>query len=180
MRRLKLIGIATPIGLATGLAAWLLADGLSVRASALEATHAQLARMRVPAAVLTSSSDGGAAALLSSPLFALTTGPGAVREPAIRVDGISMTRRRLAALVSIDARPAEWLTVGETREGVTLQAVSVSSITLETALGVKTLNLGDQSAASAPGPSATAAVVQDQVPPGFRSPPEPASAPQPH
>lgn len=181
MRRLDLLGIATPLGLATGLAAWLLAGGLSVRANALDEVHARLSHLRAPAPLAARSSDAGAAALLGAPLFALTTGPGAVREPSIRIDGVSITRRRMAALVSIDAKPAEWLQVGESREGVTLQAVTVSSATLETALGVKTLSLGDQSAASSPLPGAPGAAVaagaQDQAPPGFRSPPEPASAP---
>jgi hypothetical protein len=91
-------------------------------------------------------------------------------------------------LVSIDAKPAEWLQAGESRDGVTLQTVAGSSVTVETALGSKTLNLGDQSAASSPlasaaTPGSLAAASpgpRDQVPQGFRSPPEPASAPQPH
>jgi hypothetical protein len=183
LRRIELIGVATPLGLATGLVAWLLAGGLSVRANTLENIHVQLAGLRAPATVTARAGESGASALLGTPLFALTTGPGAVREPAIRVDGISMTKRRLAALVSIDARPAEWLLAGESRDGVTLQSVSASSVTIETPLGSKTLNLGDQSAASSPvtappGPMA-AAGPHDQIPNGFRSPPEPASAPPP-
>jgi hypothetical protein len=183
LRRLELIGLAAPLGLATGLAAWLLAGGLSVRANTLDDIQARLARLRPPAAAPSRAGEASAAPLLSAPLFALTTGPGAVREPSIRLDGVALTRRRLAALLSIDSRPAEWLVVGETREGVTLQAVSASEATVETLLGPKSLNLGDQSAASAPAPSSpgpsASAVVQDQVPPGFRSPPEPASAPGP-
>jgi len=176
LRRLRLIGAAAPLGLALGLGAWLLAGGLSVRADALDEVHTQLAGLQTPRPPPARASDAGAAALLGAPLFALTTGPGAVREPAVRIDGVSITRRRLAALVSVDAGPAEWLQVGESRGGVTLQAVTAASATVETALGVKTLNLGDQSAASAPVAPAAAAA-QDQVPPGFRSPPEPASAP---
>lgn len=182
MRRIELIGLAIPLGLVTGLSAWLLADGVSARASALEATHARLTALRAPAAGRPSGSGG--LGLIGAPLFALTTGPGAVREPAIRLDGVSITRRRTAALVSIDARPSEWLEVGETRDGVSLQSLTSSSATFETALGVKSLGLGQQSAASAPLPGASGAqpvtaVVQDQPPPGFRSPPEPASAPPP-
>lgn len=182
MQRLTLIGAAIPVGLITALFAWLLADGLSVRAATLDTTHQRLLRLKAPVPTSLAGADAGATALLGSPLFALTTGPGAVREPSIRLDGVSVTRRRLAALVSVDGKTAEWLTVGETREGVSLQSISASNATFETALGVKTLNLGEQSAASAPAPGAAAsvaAVVQDQVPPGFRSPPEPASAPQP-
>jgi hypothetical protein len=159
------------------------AGGLTVRANALEDVQGRLARLKAPVPALARGSEASAASLLGSPLFALTTGPGAVREPSIRVDGVSVSRRRMAALVSIDAKPAEWLTVGESREGITLQGVSNSSITVETLLGSRTLNLGDQSAASAPAPGAASAVtpaaaVVDQVPPGFRSPPEPASAPR--
>jgi hypothetical protein len=105
-----------------------------------------------------------------------------VREPSIRVDGVSMTRRRLAALIAIDSGPAEWLQVGESRGGVTLQSVSVSGVTVETPLGVKAVNLGDQAAASAPAVGAAGppiAAGPDQIPPGFRSPPEPASGPKP-
>lgn len=185
MRRLDLIiGAAAPLGLATGLAAWLLAGGLSVRASALDEGHERLAKLRAPRSVSLPTSETSSAPLLASPLFAMTTGPGAVREPSIRVDGVSLTRRRTAALLSIDDKPAEWVTVGESRDGVTLQAVSPSGVTIETLLGPKALNLGDQSAASAPAAgtpapvATTAAMVQDQVPPGFRSPPQPASAPR--
>lgn len=184
MRRLELIGLTAPLGLATGLVAWLIAGGLSVRANALDDVHGRLARLKAPAPAVARGSEASAASLLGAPLFALTTGPGAVREPSIRVDGVSVSRRRMAALVSIDAGPAEWLIIGESRAGVTLQAVSGSGITVETLLGTRTLNLGDQSAASAPAPGAAstvtqaAAVVQDQVPPGFRGPPEPASAPR--
>lgn len=185
MRRLELIGIAAPLGLATGLAAWLLAGGLTVRANTLDEIHARLAQLRPPAAAPARGGVASAAPLLGAPLFALTTGPGAVREPSIRVDGVALTRRRLAALLSIDSKPAEWLVVGESRDGITLQSVSATGVTVETLLGPKSLNLGDQSAASAPAPGsaapapvASAAGVQDQVPPGFRSPPEPASAPR--
>lgn len=182
MRRLDLICIAAPLGLVTGLAAWLVAGGMSARADAVEDTHARLSALKAPLSASLRGTDASAAPLLGSPLFALTTGPGAVREPSIRVDGVSVSRRRSAALLSIDAKPAEWLSVGESREGVTLQSVSASSITIETLLGPKTLSLGDQSAASAPstaGATGGASVAaQDQPPPGFRPPPEPASAPR--
>jgi len=180
LRRLELLGVAAPLGLLTGLLAWLLAGGMSAQANQLEGVHQRLAGLRPPAAAPPRGRTADAAALLGTPLFALTTGPGAVREPAMRLDGVSLNRRRMAALIAVDTAPAEWLSVGETRGGVTLQAVTSSSATLETALGVKTLSLGDQSAASAPpagAPVATAA--EDRPPPGFRSPPEPASAPMP-
>ncbi|MDZ4370977.1 MAG: hypothetical protein U1C74_06105 [Phenylobacterium sp.] len=174
---MKLIGLALPIGLATGLAAWLLAGGLSIRAAALDPLQDRLRALKPPATQAVGLAGASSAPLLGRPLFALTTGPGAVREPSIRVDGVSVTRRRLAALVAIDERPPEWLQVGETREGVTLQSVSASGAVFDTALGPKTLELGQQSAASAPMASDVVAAVQDRPPPGVRSPPEPASAP---
>jgi hypothetical protein len=185
LRRIELIGAAVPLGLATGLAAWLLAGGLSVRANTLEAGHAKLVGLRPPASVTPRSPDIGPSALLGTPLFALTTGPGAVREPSIRVDGITLTSRRRAALIAIDAKPAAWLSVGESAEGVTLHSVTASAVSVETALGVKTVALGEQSAASSPPPGAPPPAAQaavsgpDTVPPGFRSPPEPASASRP-
>jgi hypothetical protein len=160
------------------LAAWLVAGGLSIRAAALDPLEEKLRTLRPRAAKAPGTVGASSAPLLGRPLFALTTGPGAVREPSIRVDGVSVTRRRLAALVAIDERPPEWLEVGQTREGVTLQSVSASGAVFETALGSKTLELGQQSAASAPkSASDVEAVVQDRPPPGVRSPTEPASAP---
>lgn len=181
---MTLISWALPIGLATGLAAWLLAGGASASFEKLDGVDAELAALHPPMRPrpVTFSSGGE---LLTAPLFALTTGPGAVREPAIRLDGLSLSRRRMAALVSIDGRSAAWLKAGETADGVTLQTVTASSATFETAVGVRTLNLGDQAAASAPAaggaaptPTSTpSAASADQPPPGLRRPPEPASAP---
>lgn len=169
---------AVPAGLLTGLLAWSLAGGLSVQAHALESVEPRLASLPQPRTEGRASSRASAAPLLGSPLFALTTGPGAVREPAIRVDGVAVTRRRQAALLAIDGQAAAWWEVGASRDGVTLQAVSSTGVTLETAVGVKTLNLGDQSAASAPAAGGVAAAALDQPPPGVRLPPEPASAPR--
>lgn len=173
---------ASPAGLLTGLVAWTLAGGLSVKADALSELETSLSAAHPPA-VASRSKRGSSASLLAAPIFALTTGPGAVREPAIRVDGVSVSRRRTAALVSIDGGAAEWLSVGESRGGVTLQGVTADGITVETAIGEKAVKLGDQSAASAPAaappPEAVATAAPDRPPPGFRSPPEPASAPRP-
>lgn len=178
MLRLTLMSGAVPAGLATGLAAWLLAGGSSAKLEAADELQARFLALRAPRiaarANLVSASD-----LLSTPIFALTTGPGALREPGIRLDGVSISSRRTAALVSIDGRLAEWWRVGESREGVTLTDLNASGASFETALGTKGLALGEQSAASAPAASAppAAQAVVDQMPPGFRGPPPPASAP---
>jgi hypothetical protein len=180
LRRLDLLAWAIPIGLATGLAAWLFAGGASAGLGRLDAAESQLFKLKPPAA-RRAMTEPRAADLLTAPLFALTTGPGAVREPSIRLDGVSLNRRRAAALVSVDGKPAAWMQPGESTSGVTLQAVTGSSASFETALGSKTLNLGEQSAESAPDPQArptTGPVVADQTPTGLRGPPEPASAPK--
>lgn len=185
MLRLTLYGGAVPLGLATGLAAWLLAGGASGATEPLEALQAKIAALRAPSSQGARAGYARAADLISAPLFALTTGPGALREPSIRLDGIAISTRRMAALVSIDGKAADWLQVGEARDGITLQALTSGQATFETGLGSKELALGEQSAASAPlvgaGPEAATApplAVVDQIPPGFRSPPPPASAPQ--
>lgn len=187
MLRLTLLGGAVPLGLATGLAAWLMASSDSTATEPLDAVQTKIAALRAPKASAGRAGYARAADLIATPIFALTTGAGALREPAIRLDGISISARRTAALVSIDGKPADWLRVGEARDGVTLQTLTSGQATFETELGPKQLALGEQSAASAPiatvaavAPSATApaSAVVDQMPPGFRSPPPPASAPQ--
>ena len=47
--------------------------------------------------------------LLVHPLFALTTGPGAIPDVVVRLDGLSRSSTRSAALLSINGGPAEWL-----------------------------------------------------------------------
>jgi hypothetical protein len=64
--------------------AWLMAGGLSTNGDVLEEVQTSLGQLRQPAAVTRVRAYSGAADLLASPLFALTTGPGAVREPSIR------------------------------------------------------------------------------------------------
>jgi hypothetical protein len=175
------IGSAAPIGLLTGFAAWLIAGGASANLKQVDGLQTRLTALAIPVKGNGASFSSGLDAN-SPPLFALTTGPGAIREPSIRVDGISMSRRRVAALVSIDTATSSWMTIGESRSGVTLQAVSATKVTVETAVGIRDLSLGDQSAASAPAgesqtPLAAASIASDQPPPGYRMPPVPADAP---
>ena len=180
MRRLTVIAWAVPAGLAAGLAAWMAAGGATAGLSRLDAVESRFVALKTPATARLPGAISGAE-LLSSPLFALTTGPGAVREPSIRLDGLALTGRRTAALVSIDGKPSIWLLPGETSEGVTLQGLTGSGATFETTVGSKTLTLGQQSAESAPDPRAGATPTQTaaaEPAPGVRGPPEPASAPR--
>lgn len=170
---------AAPIGLLIGLLAWSVAGGATAGLDRLDPATDHLMALRAPVAVARRETHRGSS-VLAAPLFALTVGPGAVREVAIRVDGLSVSRRRNAALVSIDGAAAQWMSVGESRDGVTLQAVSSTKAVFDTTLGNKELALGEQSAASAPPVAANAVEVSatnlDHIPPGFRSPPPPASA----
>lgn len=170
-----------PAGLATGLLAWMLAGGSQVAAERLDGLQVQVSNLKAPPRGASALSYVSVSDLASQPLFALTVGPGAVREPSIRVDGVSISRGRTAALLAIDGQPAEWLTLGESRAGVALQSVSASTVVVETLTGPKELALGSQSgpeAESSPETNAAATgAAPDQIPPGFRSPPPPASAP---
>lgn len=164
---------AAPVGLLTGLLAWLVAGGPSVQARALDVTEARLAAIRPERGSGPASRAGGAAALLGAPLFAVA-GAAAEHDPSVRLDGVSVTRRRMAALISLDGKPAEWMSLGESREGVTLRTITTAGVTLDTASGEKTVSLGDGPVGAA-GPAAQGL---DGPPPGVRLPPEPASAPR--
>lgn len=183
-RALVLIG-AAPVGLAIGSAVWLFAarppgaDVLPVLAQrvAAIAPHRNLPR-------------GGAESLIAqaiaAPLFAMTTGPGAVADVVLRLEGLVRSPGRVAALISIGGAPSDWLEVGQTRDGVTLQEVMSSNVVVDTATGLKDVPLGGGG-----GPATAAAPASPAVPPPmaaptppaphmrglFRSPPEPASAP---
>jgi len=113
--------------------------------------------------------DGLLAEAVSRPIFALTTGPGAVADVTVRLDGLARSSRGGAALLSINGGPAQWLQQGASRDGVTLRDVQSSKVVLATALGGKEVALADQ---AAPAPDAAA-----RPPPGYRMPPAPASAP---
>ena len=172
-----------PLGLTLGAAAWAIAGGPQ-RADQAMARVAADTPVVGRAVQLPVKTGGLLARLETAPaLFVLLSGPGAVSDPVIRLDGIAKSANRSAALISINGGPAVWLSVGEARDGVTLEAVGVSAITLDLPSGAKELRLGDGAniATNAQGqiPGALA------MPPpsdfgstsGFRQPLPPASAP---
>ncbi len=166
---------AAPLGIATGIAAWLLAGGASADVAKLHGVEHRLTALRRPP-TMTPRVTRTADELAAMPLFAMTTGPNAVSDPSVRLDGISKTAHRTAALLSVDGKPADWLLVGEARDGVILRQVSAAGVQIDTPTGPKQIALGDANlGSSAPSPPAQA--VADTPPPGFRSPPPPASAP---
>jgi hypothetical protein len=113
---------------------------------------------------------GGAGLAEAPPLFPAFSGPNAPAVLAVALEGLAQSPGRTAALLSIGAKPAEWFALGETRDGVTLEEVGRSSVTVDTAGGEQTLSLG---AGGAPAEQAAA----DAPPPEVRTPSEPASAP---
>jgi len=180
--RLALISGSVPAGLAAGLLAWLAAGGESGSAEALPPIAAQLGDLRVPAGSGQRPRSALIAELAERPLFALTTGPGAIREPVVRLVGVALTRERSVALLVIDGKPAQWMRLGETRDGVTVQDVQSARVVVETLVGSRDLALGEQSGEATASTAAASAAVEptviDKIPSGFRSPPPPADAPK--
>jgi hypothetical protein len=166
-RRALIIAASLPLGWAIGSGVWLLAapapggDQLSVLSDRLVAI-----RIRHP--VAPGRSDVLVAQAISAPLFALTTGPAAVAEILLKLEGLVRTPGRVAALLSINGGPSDWLELGQTRDGVTLQDVASSRVVVDTAMGLREVALGAPSAPTDPA-----------LPPAssFKSPPPPASAP---
>ena len=176
--RAPLIPICAAAGLALGSAAWLAAG----RQDVLTPVQDRLAAVR-PARTL-GGSDGGAPSLFGPPLFAMSTGPNAVRDPIVTVMGLSRMPGRAAALLAIDGKPPAWLARGESRDGVVLREVGSGRATLDLPLGVRNLRIGETAPVPNGGVSASGGpetsnplAASDTPPPGYRSPPPPASAP---
>ncbi|MDR3511013.1 MAG: hypothetical protein P4L73_05225 [Caulobacteraceae bacterium] len=175
--RSPLILGAAPAGLALAALAWFV-----VRAGSgadLDNLDARLAQIKSPAVRGLVVQADPSAALAATPLFALTTGPGAAQDVTVQLQGLAITPRRKAALVAIGGKPADWLDLGATRDGVTLMAIRANQIEVDTAIAFKTVGLWDAGSASGGGaPSAGApASAPAAMPPGVRLPPPPASAP---
>lgn len=179
MLRLVLILAGVPAGLLAGLLAWMAAGGSSAGEATLASVESQLMGLRSPppervAGVL------GVAELASTPIFPMTVGPGAVIQPSLRLDGVAVTPRHSAALLAIDGKPAQWIALGDSREGVTVSAVSGSKAVVDTIVGDVVVELG-RTAGGAPADAGLAGnpTPDDRATAGFRMPPPPASAPRP-
>lgn len=180
MLRRSLLLAAVPAGLVAGFLAWSLAGGASATDDALGDLQRRMTALRAPRAFAGGVEGYDVASLAAQPLFVLTTGPGATPQPTVRLDGVVSSKARIAALLSINDRPSEWLGLGETRDGVTLQHVTAGKVTIDTVYGPAEVALGERIgapplavAAQPPAPGAP-----DQLPPGLRGPPPPASAPR--
>jgi len=172
--RAPLILSSALVGLALGAVAWLAAGRQDVYGPAQERLTA------FQSSQLGETSAGGTPILAGPPLFALSIGPNAVKDPAVAVLGLSRMPGRAAALLTIDGKPAAWLARGESRDGVVLREVASGRATLDLPLGVQDLKIGEAtpgSSAVTSNPAMPGGVAGDMPPPGYRSPPPPASAP---
>jgi hypothetical protein len=163
------------IGLVVGAVAWMLFGHGSSEAARLDDLADRTNALAAPPELAVEASGRAGAMAAGSPIFALTTGPGAVVDVALGLSGLSVTHSRSAALLSIGGKPAEWLAKGETRDGVTVDEVQDDKVVVDTPTGSKEMVLGAKAQAASspgggPGPS-------EGPPLGFRSPPAPASAP---
>jgi hypothetical protein len=141
----------TPIALAAGLSAasgaWLLQAGHMgqvVRTQDLERRSAQPTPRLPDAAAVSAESVSG---ILSTPLFGLTAGPGAVAVANVRLDGIAITPGGATALLSIGGKPAKWLAAGASQDGVTLMEVHPGKVVVDTETGFRDVPLGEPSSA---------------------------------
>jgi hypothetical protein len=178
--RAVLLG-AVAAGLLLGVAAWFSFGSTSSAADRLEQARERIGAARPPRPRPAAAPDLVAQAG-AHPLFALTTGPGAVPDVTVALEGVSRSSNRSAALLSINGGAAQWLERGKSLDGVALIAVGDAKVTLETALGPKEVELG----ATPPPPAGPGSLAQAPAgqpgsapPPGFRLPPPPASAPRP-
>jgi hypothetical protein len=172
--RLIVIGGAGLAGLVAGGALWALSGG-HAQGEALEAVDARLSRISTRARGRPDRPSDALAQSLALPLFATPSQPtDSQTDVAVQVFGLARSPVRTAALLGISGAPAEWLSVGETRNGVTLRSVSGSSATIATAMGERELMIG----VATQGATAAAGLASGGPPAGFKSPPPPASAPE--
>ena len=148
--RATLIPLAAPAGLILALGLWLVFGRHPQSLDDIAGLDARLAAARPVVAGRSMALDALAARALATPVFALTTGPGAVADIPVTLSGIALTRTRRAVLVSIGGKPADWLALGATRDGVTLMAVTGAGATVDTPTGFKTLSFSDNTAGGGP------------------------------
>lgn len=156
---------AAPAGLALACIGWLLLGGSARVVAPLDRMQARLDAAPAGRTQAATLSAAAASAALSIPLFA-----AGAAEPSVRLDGLSRTQRRAAALLSINGGPPQWLVQGGTREGVTLVQVLSTKVVIDSRSGRRAVALGETSGSASD-------LAGDQPPPGTHMPPPPASAP---
>lgn len=161
------MGVAGFAGLFSGGALWALSGG-QAQGEALEALDARLAGVSTRSRAPLDRPSDALAQIVATPIFVASAQVAPTdTDVQVQVFGLARSPVRTAALFSVGGAPAEWLSVGESRGGVTLRSVSSSSAVVATIFGEREIMLGMPSqTAGSPG-----------TPAGFRSPPPPASAP---
>lgn len=96
------------------------------------------------------SASAGGTALLGRPLFPLAAPTPGSSEAALHLQGLAANGGRSAALVAIGDKPAVWLALGETKDGVTLRRVAREGAVVETMSGDHSLTLGGDHAPPTP------------------------------
>ncbi|MFZ4607638.1 MAG: hypothetical protein ACOYM5_15425 [Caulobacter sp.] len=161
---------AAPAGLALACAGWLVLGGAGRVTGPLDEMQAQLNAAPAGRALLGVSSGAAVSSALATPLFVSNA-----TEIAVSLQGLARTPRRAAALLSINGGPAQWLSQGATRDGVTLVQVLSTRVVIDSRAGRSVVLLGETSGGAAGLNGGDAG--SDQPPPGTRMPPPPASAP---
>jgi len=131
--RSPLIAMGLPAGLAAGLVGYVL-SGQPLPESRLSPLHAAADG---PDRLGTARTKGLHAAALSTPLFA----SGPVAEIPVSLVGLSQSHGRRAALLSIGGKPAEWVSVGETRGEITVEEIASAGVMLDTPAGPRRVSL---------------------------------------
>jgi len=174
--RATVMVVVPPAGVAVGLAVWLV-FGRGATVDSVQALETRLSALPIGAHGALATDTGAIAQAIAKPLFALTTGPGAVSEAAIKLEGVARSPGHIAALLSIGGKPEQWVEQGHAVEGVILQEVAASTVVVDTPLGVREVKLGESTGPVPRTQGADVTAAPQEMPPGYRSPPPPASAP---
>lgn len=140
---------AAPLGLVLAALAFLIFGASASVGPKLDRLQARIEATRPPEPVSSVAANDAVATSLSAPLFALTTGPGAVADTTVRLDGLAISPRGKSALLAVDGKPAAWIALGTSSNGVTLMDVQPNKVVVDTAIGLKDVTLGVASPAGA-------------------------------
>lgn len=165
--RSPIILAAGPAGLAISALAWLVLGGPNQPAKRLEELGVEFRSLPKVQSQGASSPTSPDASAMPQGLFA-----NSAQEISVSLVGLSRTPKRSAALLSIKSQPAQWMTVGMTKEGVTLVQVLPTRVVIDSLTGRRSIGIGQSSGAIEPSDASG-----DQPPAGARLPPPPASAP---
>jgi len=149
--RSPLILGAPAAALALGVLAWAVLGGGAPASARMGEFDQRLGELQPRGPRAATVSGAAAADALAHPIFAVGTAP--LADATLRLDGVALTPRRQAALLSINGKPPEWLERGDTREGVTVQAISASKVVIDTATGPRDVLLGDKGTADSKTPT---------------------------